>query len=191
MLDRIQRDLTKRMRRMRPDVDDEIPGDRDPQTGGGSSSSSRRQRGNGSQQGSGNGTGGLAGIMGRGYVPRVSYVQALESQLSSDGLTIEQSPTSFSLIRGDWRRTFTPGGQSVVSVAEGVADQRSGWKGREYVIDVKPQVGPHVTERYGLSADNRQLVEKITLTDEDLPKLEFTRVYERGTPAPHDLPTSN
>ena len=68
---------------------------------------------------------------------------------------------------------------------------RSGWSGRDYVIEVKPQVGPRVIERYGLSGDNRQLVEKFTLTEEGLPKLEFTRVYVRGIPAPRALPTSN
>ena len=95
-------------------------------------------------------------------------------------------------IRGDWRRSFTPGGQSVVSVAEGVADQRSGWAGRDYVIEVKPQVGPRVIERYGLSADGRQLVEKFTLTEEGLPKLEFTRVYDaRRRSRRARLPTSN
>jgi hypothetical protein len=70
-----------------------------------------------------------------------------------------------------------------------VADQTSGWKGREYVIDVRPQVGPHVTERYGLTADG-QLIEKIWLGGDELPKLEFTRVYEKGVPPARTLPTT-
>jgi hypothetical protein len=119
------------------------------------------------------------------------YEQALGAALTSDSLKIEQSPTRFALIRGDDRRSFTPGGDSVISVAEGVADQHSGWAGREYVIEVKPQVGPHIIERYGLSADGRQLVEKFTLTDDEWPKLEFTRVYESGALTPRPLPTSN
>jgi hypothetical protein len=121
---------------------------------------------------------------------RVRYDAALGSRLIGDGLTIEQSPDRFAITRGDWRRSYTPGVHSVVSVADGVADQTSGWQGREYVIDVNPQVGPHLIERYALSADG-QLIEKVTLSESGLPKLEFTRVYERGVAPPRDLPTSN
>jgi hypothetical protein len=127
----------------------------------------------------------------RGRLARLPYEQALGAALTSDSLQIEQSPTRFAIIRGDDKRSFTPGGESVVSVADGVADQHSGWAGGEYVIEVRPQVGPRVIERYGLSADGRQLVEKFTLTDEGWPKLEFTRVYDAGKLTPRDLPTSN
>lgn len=120
---------------------------------------------------------------------RSQYTNALGSLLSGEGLVIEQSPDQFVLRRGDSRRTFTPGGHSVVGVADGVADQTSGWKGREYVIDVRPQVGPRVTERYGLTPAG-QLIEKVSLSGDGLPKLEFTRVYERGTPPTRALPGS-
>jgi hypothetical protein len=120
---------------------------------------------------------------------RSQYTNALGSVLNGEGLVIEQSRDRFTLRRGDFRRTFTPGGQSVVGVAGGVADQTTGWKGREYVIDVRPQLGPHVTERYGLGADGR-LVEKVSLSGDQLPKLEFTRVYDKGTPAARALPGS-
>ncbi len=122
------------------------------------------------------------------FVPGSSYTRALGAVLTAEFLKIEQSPTRFALIRGDDRRSFTPGGESVVSVANGVADQHSGWSGKEYVIEVKPQVGPRVIERYGLSADGHQLVEHFTLTEEGLPKLEFTRTYAPGTPAQRGLP---
>jgi hypothetical protein len=125
------------------------------------------------------------------FAPGSSYTRALGAALTAEFLKIEQSPTRFVLIRGEDRRSFTPGGESVVSVANGVADQHSGWSGREYVIEVKPQVGPRVIERYALSADGHQLVERFTLTEEGLPKLEFTRVYEPGTPPQRALPTSN
>jgi hypothetical protein len=125
------------------------------------------------------------------YAPGASYQRALGTVLASDSLKIEQSATRLVLIRGDDRRSFTPGGASVVSVENGVADQHSGWSGKEYVIEVKPQVGPRIVERYGLSADGAQLVEHFTLTDEGSPKLEFTRVYDRGAPPPRALPTSN
>lgn len=122
---------------------------------------------------------------------RSGYARALEYQLRSSELTIEQSANRFALARGDSRRSYTPGGESVVSVVNGVADQRSGWTGREYVIDVAPLVGPRVTERFGLSSDGRQLIERISVVEKGLPKLEFTRVYERGTPTPRALPGSN
>jgi hypothetical protein len=126
----------------------------------------------------------------RGGFLRVRYGDALGARLSGDGLVIEQSPSRFIIVRGTSRRTYTPGGHSVVSVADGVADQSSGWKGREFVIDVRPQVGPHLTERYGLSADGR-LVEKVSLEEDGLPKLEFTRVYEPGAAPTRGLPSSN
>lgn len=120
---------------------------------------------------------------------RSHYTNALGSVLSGEGLVIEQSPDRFTLRRGDSRRSFTPGGHSVVGVAGGVADQTTGWKGRDYVIDVRPQVGPRVTERYGLGPGG-QLIEKISLSGDEMPKLEFTRVYDKGTPPPRALPGS-
>jgi hypothetical protein len=126
----------------------------------------------------------------RGGFLHARYGDALGARLSGDGLVIEQSPSRFVVIRGTSRRTYTPGGHSVVSVADGVADQSSGWKGREFVIDVRPQVGPRLTERYGLSADGH-LIEKVSLEEDGLPTLEFTRVYEPGAQPTRDLPSSN
>jgi hypothetical protein len=197
MIDTIERAQQKRMRRRGPpmgpldDLDDDSSDDAPDRTsspgrGAGGSGSGRHA---GAPPGAGQSPG--SDSRPRRFTRRPSYEVALGPQLRAEGLTIEQSATRLMFARGDWRRTFTPGAQSVVSVAEGVADQRSGWSGRDYVIEVKPQVGPRVIERYGLSADNRQLVEKFTLTDEGLPKLEFTRVYVRGIPAPRALPSSN
>lgn len=134
--------------------------------------------------------GGFYGRRGPGGFIRGRYMDALGPRLTGDSLTIEQSPGRFVIERTGYRRIYTPGGRSVVSVADGVADQTSGWKGREYVIDVRPQVGPRLTERYGLTADGR-LMERISLSGDELPKLEFTRVYERGEAPPRPLPTSH
>jgi hypothetical protein len=172
---------------------------------GGAGGENRDSRGGGGEQGTGQTSGQASGQAGNQGGPpdggwrsrinpnsflRVRYDAALGSRLSGEAMTIEQSPDRFAIIRGDSRRSYTPGVHSVVSVADGVADQTSGWKGREYVIDVNPQVGPHLTERYALSADG-QLVEKVSLNESGLPKLEFTRVYERGVAPTRDLPTSN
>ena len=51
-------------------------------------------------------------------------------------------------------RRFTPGGSSVVSVANGVADQHAGWKGREFVIETSGRERPTIVERYALSAES-------------------------------------
>jgi hypothetical protein len=120
---------------------------------------------------------------------RSQYTNALGSLLSGEGLVIEQSPDRFVLRRGDSRRTFTPGAHSVIGVTDGVADQVTGWKGREYVIDVRPQVGPRVTERYGLGPEG-QLIEEVELSGDGLKKLEFTRVYDKGALPPRALPDS-
>jgi len=193
MIDQMQQALMKRLRRERPPPGaldpTAIPDDPD-SDGSGSGGTAGSGPVTGRHAGAPPGAGASA-TRSRLLVRRLSYEIALGPQLHVDRLTIEQSPTRLVFSRGEWRRTFTPGGQSVVSVADGVADQRSGWSGKEYVIEVRPQVGPRVIERYGLSADNRQLVERFTLTDEWLPKLEFTRVYVRGTPPSRALPTSN
>ncbi len=192
MIDRMQQEAMKRMRHQSylPPLDGAEPADADDDSGPGNERGRRR---GGIEKGA-------AGQSGRDAEPggglprfmrRFPYVQALGSALTSDALKIEQSPGHFVLIRGEDHRSFTPGGESVVSVADGVADQHSGWSGREYVIEVRPQVGPRVIERYGLSADGRQLVERFTLTEEGLPKLEFTRVYDAGPLPARRLPTSN
>lgn len=199
MLKRMRDEQMKQMLRRRRDYSTGVDGEEDPDidagdgNGDGGSSGPRRTPRGGAQRGTTERSGGneeRASVR-RGRFLRMPYEQALGSVLTSDSLKIEQSPTRFALIRGDNRRSFTPGGDSVVSVADGVADQHSGWAGREYVIEVRPQVGPRVIERYGLSADGHQLVEKFTLTEEGWPKLEFTRVYDAGALTPRGLPNSN
>ena len=108
-----------------------------------------------------------------------------------DFLTVRQSPGEFVLDYGSSRRTFTPGQHSVVSAEGGVGDQTSGWKGRAYVIEVKPQNGPLMTEEYELSADGKQLLTKLHIGSSELPAVNLTRVYrpaDQGTPQP---PTSD
>jgi hypothetical protein len=181
---RLQEKLTQRMSRMREYTSDDLQAGSS-ETGNRGGATDARPAG--------------ATAMGGGFRDRrrhrdflrTHYGQALGARLSGNGLVIEQSTSSFVISRGDSRRSYTPGGHSVVSVVDGVADQSSGWKGREFVIDVRPQVGPRLTERYGLTADG-QLVEKVTLAEDNgLPELEFTRVYEPGAAPVRSLPTSN
>jgi hypothetical protein len=109
-----------------------------------------------------------------------------------DFLTVQQGPGEFVLDYGTSQRSFTPGAHSVVSAESGVGDQTSGWKGRAYVIRVRAQVGPDVTEEYALSADGRQLIEKLHVGSGELPAVDLTRVYRPTTEAaPRHLPEND
>jgi hypothetical protein len=108
-----------------------------------------------------------------------------------DYLTVRQSPTEFVLDYGTSRRSFTPGGHSVVSAEGGVGDQNSGWSGKSYVIHVKPQLGPEATETYSLSPDGDHLLETLAIPQAELPAVKIRRVYDRTTEsAPRQLPTT-
>ncbi len=115
----------------------------------------------------------------------------MRSVARGDFLTVRQTPGALVLDYGTSQRSFTPGGRSVVSAEGGVADQTSGWKGREYVIQIKAQLGPDVTERYGLAADGRQLVEKLHIGAGELPGVNLTRVYIPATESAPRPPPSN
>jgi hypothetical protein len=109
-----------------------------------------------------------------------------------DFLTVRQSSDELVLDYGTSVRSFTPGGHSVVSAENGVADRTSGWDGRQYVIRDKAQMGPSVVERYGLSPDGRHLVETLRIGPYELPAIELKRVYERTTEAaPRELPNTD
>ncbi len=111
----------------------------------------------------------------------------LKTIARGDFLTVRQGPGLFVLDYGTSRRTFTPGQHSVVSAEGGVGDQTSGWKGRSYVIEVKAQNGPAVTEEYALSGDGKELLAKLHIGSSELPAVNLTRVYrpaDQTTPQP-------
>jgi len=109
-----------------------------------------------------------------------------------DFLSVRQGPGEFVLDYGGSRRTFTPGQHSVVSAEGGVGDQTSGWKGRNYVIEVRAQNGPLVTEEYGLSPDGKELLAKLHIGSGELPAVSLTRVYRpTDESAPHQLPIND
>ena len=75
---------------------------------------------------------------------------------------------------------------------EGFGLEASGWKGREYLIVQKGEMGPEVTERVGLSGDGRQLIDKVHIGAAELSAVDFTRVYNRtNEAAPRQLPVSD
>ena len=109
-----------------------------------------------------------------------------------DFLTVQQGPGKFVLDYGNSQRSFTPGERSVVSAEGGVGDQTSGWKGREYIISLRAQSGPDVTERYGLAADGKHLVEKMHIGAEELSAVDLTRVYDPADEtAPRQRPNTD
>jgi hypothetical protein len=119
-----------------------------------------------------------------------SVIKLLQADLARAGaVTIKQSPDRFTLDYGSGIRSFTPGSVSVVSAAWGVADQSSGWKGKDFVIQVKPQTGVASYERYMLSPDGRQLSEELQLGGGEYPSVKLKRVYNRtDKPLPRAVP---
>jgi hypothetical protein len=141
---------------------------------------------------------------GRGYGggPRVSQGGANDITVDTtlqqsmlrggDYLQIEQRPSELVISNGDTTRTFVPGEKSVVSVPSGVADQRSGWKGKQYWIEIRPQVGPSVTEKLHLSDKGDQLIETIDVGSEGrVRRLHVTRVYTPTREVPTTVPAEN
>jgi hypothetical protein len=110
----------------------------------------------------------------------------------SELLTIHQRPTQIDFDFGSARRSYTPGAHSVVSAEGGVGDQESGWNGRSYVIRIKAQQGPEVSEVFELSPDGKQLTEHLHIGAYELPAVDLKRIYNRATAdAVRQLPTSD
>jgi len=110
----------------------------------------------------------------------------------SDYLTIRQSPDQVGFDYGTTVRSYTPGAHSVVSSENGVADQAAGWNGKQFVINIKPQLGPQVVEEYELSPDGKQLIVKSHIGPFELSKVNFMRVYDAtGAVVPNSRPSND
>jgi hypothetical protein len=108
-----------------------------------------------------------------------------------DVITIRQRPDEMYIFDGTTDRSFTPGVKSVVSVPEGVADQHSGWKSHDYVIDVKAQAGPETIERYHLSDDGQHLLAEIQSRGGNMPGIKIKRVYDRMSNGKNVAPSND
>lgn len=109
----------------------------------------------------------------------------------SDYLTIKQSEEQMSFDYSTTVRSYTPGERSVVSSENGVADQNAGWDGKNFVINIKPQLGPRVRETYQLSADHKQLTVTAIIGPFELSKVELKRVYDAtGEAIPNSAPSN-
>ncbi len=122
--------------------------------------------------------------------PMASVIRTMMER--GDYLTVRQSPNEFVLDYGTSRRSFTPGQHSVVSAEGGVGDQNAGWHHNAFIIRVKPQNGPEVTETYALSADGKQLIETLAIASAELPAEGIKRVYDpTSETGPRQLPTTD
>jgi hypothetical protein len=129
-----------------------------------------------------------------GYYPteRNTYRPPIEMQtnalLGGQWLKIRQTDSEMSIVSAATSRNYTPGQHSVVSVTTGVADQESGWSGRNYLIYLKPQIGPSVKESYSLTPDGRQLLVTIDIGSEGKNQsIKVKRTYDRSTRDPDSL----
>jgi hypothetical protein len=120
-------------------------------------------------------------------------LQTLQADIArADHLTIRQTPTRFSLEYGALVRSFTPGEVSVVSAEWGVADQSSGWKGKRYVIRIKPQSGVGSEETISLAPDGQHLSVHLHLGGGDFGSVDLNRIYDRSDrPMPREAPTND
>lgn len=151
------------------------------------------RRGGGTQQGEqGDETGpGASGDEIGAGPPSFSTVDELMSNVPrGDYLRIHVSPNAFTVTSGDSSDQYTPGLQSDISAEQGDAQQISGWKGEEFVIDTQPQWGAEIIQSYGLTKEGR-LALTVRLSGRGT-RLTFTRIYDRTTRlAPLAPPTIN
>lgn len=113
--------------------------------------------------------------------------------LRNEVLAIKQGADTFSVDYGTSTRGYTPGEKSVVSVPEGVADQSAGWKGKDFVVDVRTQLAMQMTETFSLAnnkTSGRQLIVNIHLSGARMPTLNLKRVYDPTSgESPRSLPS--
>jgi hypothetical protein len=130
------------------------------------------------------------GEMSIGPAPRVSPVDELMSRVPQGSyLRITASTGAFTVTSGAGSNQYTPGQPSDVSAQQGYAQQISGWKGTDYVIDTRPQWGPQIIQSYGLTRHGRLKV-TVRLLGRRI-DFTFTRIYERTTRVSPLAPPTN
>jgi hypothetical protein len=164
------------------------PDDTGPPSGGGQQGGGGRSR----RGGGGQGQPQLAYRNNNDAFTHGNVIKMLQADLARAGaITIRQAPDQFTIDYGSGVRSFTPGSVSVVSASWGVADQSSGWKGKDFVIQVKPQTGVASYERYSLSEDGQRLSEELQLGGGEYPSIKLKRVYDRTShPLPRTVPNN-
>ncbi|HTY94119.1 MAG TPA: hypothetical protein VMC02_09540 [Steroidobacteraceae bacterium] len=117
------------------------------------------------------------------YRPPIDF--QTNALLGGQWLIIRQTDTEVRIANAATTRSYTPGEHSVVSVPSGVADQDSGWSGRDFRVYLKPQIGPSVEETYTLPADGKHLTVTIRVGSEGRNQaIKVIRVYDRSAKDP-------
>jgi hypothetical protein len=123
--------------------------------------------------------GGEQGIGASGPL-RTSAVDELMSNVpQGDYLRIKVSSDAFTVVSGDSSDEYTPGVESDISAIQGDAQQFTGWKGTDYVIDTKPQLGAEIIQTFSQTKDGT-LSMTLRLSGSGI-HFTFTRIYDRTT----------
>jgi hypothetical protein len=189
LLDKLRPKPVKQRWDMPPD---DGTGDDSGPPGGGQQGGGQRGGGGRSRRGGGQSQPDLAYRNNNDAYTHTTVIKMLQADLARAGaLTIRQSPERFSLDYGSTVRNFTPGAVSVVSASWGVADQSSGWKGKDFIIHVKPQTGVASVEKFSLAEDGKRLTEELNLGGGDFPSVKLKRVYDHSDgPLPRAVPNN-
>lgn len=148
------------------------PGQQGGQGGGG------QQSGQAGQDESSTGADGGGQGVGVGAAPGNSPVDELMSNVPrGDYLKLKVSSETFTVISGDSTDEYTSGLESEISAEQGDAEQISGWKKTDYVIDTRPQFGAEIIQTFALTKDGKLLM-TVQLKGRGI-DLTFNRVYGR------------
>lgn len=125
---------------------------------------------------------------------RVPVDISLQKSLLSGGSYLDIRQRDGELIVSDGQTThdYVAGEQNVVSIPNGAAQRRCGWRGKTYSVELRPQFGPKATERFHLEAGGKRLVETIEVgSNGRVRRLKVTRVYEPASKVPTLLPSGD
>jgi hypothetical protein len=132
--------------------------------------------GSGGGMGRGGGMGSKGGGMGGRPDPEAMQQRIRDLNLSADHIEImhEEPLLTIRYADGRERRLYTDG-------REQQADTKVKWKKRgKLVVNSTTELGRHITERYELAMEGRQLLLVTSIDGDDrAPSFKFTRVYDR------------
>ncbi len=117
--------------------------------------------------------------------PDAGLVQEFLTHVPGSHLQITLAPGSFSVVSENASQQYSTGVRTAVELDGVSAEQRSGWQGRKYVIDTRPEWGPAITQSYGLAPDG-SLVATVLLSGQGIDTA-VTLHYRRTQEAPAAL----
>ncbi len=107
-----------------------------------------------------------------------------------NALALRVAPGAFTQQTGAGAEQCTPGVLTAVTLGKVGADEICGWNGRAFVVRIKPEYGPTLTERYAL-ASNGELVFTLRLAGGGLDARLVRRYRRTSRPPPSPLPTAD